>query len=78
LAERRLRLSKMKPGVDLEGSQMSPTPLSTDDLLRRIASMVGRLDASILNQPPMRPDHGYVSLVSIRPFSCFVSCSLRF
>ena len=47
-------------------------PLSTDDLLKRIAGMVGRLDASILNQPPMRPDHGYVSLVSVRPFFCFV------
>jgi hypothetical protein len=78
LAERRLRLSEMKLGVDLEGSRMSSTPLSTDDLLRRIADMVGRLDAGVLNQPPMRPDHGYVSLVSVRPFFCFVSCSLRF
>jgi hypothetical protein len=65
LAERQLRLSEMKPGVDLEGSRMSSTPLSTDDLLRRIAGTVGRLDAGVLNQPPMRPDHGYVSLVSV-------------
>jgi hypothetical protein len=78
LAERRLRLSEMKPGVDLEGSQMSSTPLSTDDLLRRKAGTVGRLDAGILNQPPMRPDHGYVSLVSVRPFFCFVPCFLCF
>jgi hypothetical protein len=77
LAERRLRLSEMKPGVDLEGSRMSSTPLSTDDLLRRIAGTVGRLDASVLNQPPMRPDHGYVSLVSVRPFFCFVPCFLH-
>jgi hypothetical protein len=56
---------------------MSSTPLSTDDLLRWIAGMVGRLDAGVLNQPPMRPDHGYVSLVSVRPFFCFVSCSLH-
>jgi hypothetical protein len=57
---------------------MSSTPLSTDDLLRRIADTIGRLDGSVLNQPPMRPDHGYVSLVSGRPFFYFVSCSLRF
>jgi hypothetical protein len=57
---------------------MSSTPLSTDDLLRRIAGMVGRLDVGVLNQPPMRPDHGYVSLVSFRPFFYFVSCSLCF
>jgi hypothetical protein len=49
LAERRLRLSKMKPGVNLEGSRTSSTPLSTDDLLRRIAGTVGRLDAGVLN-----------------------------
>jgi hypothetical protein len=78
LAERRLWLSKMKPGVDLEGSRMSSTPLSTDDLLRLVADTVGRLDAGVLNQPPMRPDHGYVSLVSVRPFFCFVRCFLRF
>jgi hypothetical protein len=48
---------------------MSSTPLSTDDLLRRIAGTVGRLDTGVLNQPPMRPDHGYVSLVSVRPSS---------
>jgi hypothetical protein len=40
---------------------MSSTPLSTDDLLRRVAGTVGRLDAGVLNQPSMHPDHGYVS-----------------
>jgi hypothetical protein len=45
LAERRLRLSNMKPGVDLEGSRISSTSLSADDLLRRVAGTVGRLDA---------------------------------
>jgi hypothetical protein len=77
LAERRLRLSEMKLRFDLEGSRMSSTPLSTDDLLRRVASTVGRLDAGVLDQPPMRPDHGYVSLVSVRPFFCFAPCFLR-
>jgi hypothetical protein len=57
---------------------MSSTPLSTDDLLRRIAGTVGRLDVGILNQPPTHPDHGYVSLVSVRPFFCFVPCFLHF
>jgi hypothetical protein len=77
LAERRLRLSEMKPGVDLEGSRMSSTSLSADDLLRRVAGTVGRLDAGVLSQPPMRPDHGYVSLVSVRPSFCFAPCFLR-
>jgi hypothetical protein len=68
LVERRLPLPEMKPGVDLEGSQMSSAPLSTDDLHRRIAGMVGRLDAGALNQPVMCPERGYVSLVSVRSF----------
>jgi hypothetical protein len=75
LAERRLRLAEMKPGVDLEGSRMSSTSLFADDLLKRVASTVGRLDAGALSQPAMRPDRGYVSLVSARSFFCFApSC----
>jgi hypothetical protein len=65
LAERRLRLSKMKPGVDLEGSRMSSTPLSADDLHKRVAGTVGRLDDGALSQPAMHPDRGYASLVSV-------------
>jgi hypothetical protein len=78
LVERRLRLSEMKPGVDLEGSRMSLTSLSADDLLRRVASTVGRLDAGVLSQPSMRPDHGYMSLVSVRSSFCFAPSFLRF
>jgi hypothetical protein len=78
LAERWLRLSEMKPGVDLEGSWMSSTSLSTDDLLRRVAGTVGRLDAGVLSQPSMRLDHGYVSLVSVRSFFCIALSFLRF
>jgi hypothetical protein len=75
LAERRLPLSEMKSGVDLEGSQMSLVPLSTDDLRRRIAGMVGRLDVGALTQPVMRPGCGYMSLVSVCSFSYFaLSC----
>jgi hypothetical protein len=51
LAERRLPLLEMMPGVDLEGSQMSSVSLSVDDLRRRVACTVGRLDAGALTQP---------------------------
>jgi hypothetical protein len=75
LAKQRLPLSEMKPGVDLEGSQMSSASLSADDLRRRVAGTVERLDAGALTQPVMRPERGYVSLVSVRSFSCFTpSC----
>jgi hypothetical protein len=76
LAERRLQLSEMKPGVDLEGSQMSSAAsLSADDLRRRVAGTVGRLDAGAVTQPVMHPERGYVSLVSVHSFSCFApSC----
>jgi hypothetical protein len=77
LVERWLPLSEMKPGVDLEGSWMSSTSLSTDDLLRRVAGTVGRLDAGVLSQPSMRPDHGHVSLVSVRSSFYFAPSFLR-
>jgi hypothetical protein len=73
LAEQRLPLSEMKPGVDLEGSQTSSASLSADDLRRRVAGTVGRLDAGALTQPVMRPERGYVSLVSVRSFSYLLS-----
>jgi hypothetical protein len=60
-------------GVDLEGSQTSSASLSADDLRRRVAGTVGRLDAGALTQPVMRPERGYVSLVSVRSFSYLVS-----
>jgi hypothetical protein len=76
LAERQLPLSEMKLGVDLEGSQMSSASLSAADLRRWVAGTVGRLDAGALTQPMMRPEHGYVSLVSVRSFSYFASSCL--
>jgi hypothetical protein len=72
LAERRLQLLEMKPGVDLEGLQTSSASLSADDLRRRVAGTVGRLDAGALTQPVMRPERGYVPLVSVRSFSYLV------
>jgi hypothetical protein len=73
LTERRLPLSEMMPGVDLEGSQMSLVSLFADDLHRRVAGTVGRLDAGALTQPLMRPERGCMSLVSVCSFSFLVS-----
>jgi hypothetical protein len=73
LTERRLLLSEMTPGVDLEGSQMSSVPLPADDLHRRVAGTVGRLDAGALTQLPMRPERECMSLVSVRSFFLYVS-----
>jgi hypothetical protein len=72
LTERRLLLLEMTPGVDLEGSQMSPVPLPADDLHRRVAATVGKLDADALTQPSMRPERGCISLVSVRSFFLLV------
>jgi hypothetical protein len=72
LAERRLPLSEMTPGVDLEGSQMSSVPLPADDLYRRVAGTVGKLDADALTQPSMRLERGCISLVSVRSFFLLV------
>jgi hypothetical protein len=72
LTERWLLLSEMTPGVDLEGSQMSSVPLPADDLHRRVAGTVGRLDAGDLTQPSMRPERGCISLMSVRSF--FLLC----
>jgi hypothetical protein len=66
----------MKPGVDSEDSRMSSTSLSADDLLKRVTSTVGRLDVGALSQPAMRPDRGYVSLVSVRSSFRFAPISL--
>jgi hypothetical protein len=73
LTERRLSLWEMTPGVDLEGLRMSSDPLPVDDLHRRVAGTVGKLDAGALSQPLMCPDHGCVSLVSVCPFFLLVS-----
>jgi hypothetical protein len=72
LTERWLPLWEMTPGVDLEGLQMSSVPLPADDLHRRVAGTVGKLDAGALTQLSMRPDRGCVSLVSVRSFFLLV------
>jgi hypothetical protein len=73
LTERRLPLWEMTPGVDLEGLRMSSDPLPVDDLHRRVADTVGKSDAGALSQLLMRPDHGCVSLVTVRSFFLLVS-----
>jgi hypothetical protein len=78
LTERRLPLWEMTPGVDLEGLQMSSDPLPTDDLHRRVADTVGKLEVGAFSQPSMRPDRGCVSLVSICSFFLLASDGPRF
>jgi hypothetical protein len=72
LTERQLPLSEMTSGVDLEGSQMSSVPLPADDLHRRVAGTVGKLNVGALTQPSMRPERGCISLVSVRSFFLLV------
>jgi hypothetical protein len=71
--DRRLLLSEMMPGVDLEGSQMSSILLSADDLHRRVAGTVGRLEICALTEPLMHPERGCMSLVSVHSFFFLVS-----
>jgi hypothetical protein len=52
---------------------MSSVSLSADDLRRRVAGTVGRLDTGALTHPLMCPERGCVSLVSVRSFSFLVS-----
>jgi hypothetical protein len=73
LAERRLPLWEMTPEADLEGSRMSSDPLPIDVLHERVAVALGKPDASAFSQPLMRPDHGCVTLVSVRSFFLLAS-----
>jgi hypothetical protein len=73
LTELRLPLWEMTPEADLEGLRMSLDPFPVDDLHRRVAVTLGKLDAGALSQPLMRPDRGCVSLVSVRPFFLLAS-----
>jgi hypothetical protein len=68
LAERRLPLWEMTPEADFKGSRMSSNPLPIDVLHGRVVVALGKPDASAFSQPLMRPDHGCVTLVSVRSF----------
>jgi hypothetical protein len=52
---------------------VSLVPLPADDLHRRVAGTVGRLDAGTLTQLPMCPERGCISLVSVCSFFFLVS-----
>jgi hypothetical protein len=52
---------------------MSSVPLPADDLHRWVAGTVGKLDAGALTQLLMHPEHGCMSLVSVRSFFLLVS-----
>jgi hypothetical protein len=73
LAERRLPLWEMTPEADLEGSRMSSDPLPIDVLHGRVPVALGKPDASAFSQPLMRPDHGCVTLLSVRSFLLLAS-----
>jgi hypothetical protein len=63
LADRRLRLDEMTPEACMESSRMASAALSTDEVLRRVKGTVGKADYSVVL--PMRPEQGYMSLVSL-------------
>jgi hypothetical protein len=62
LTEHRLHLENMTLGASVESSRIASAALSTNELLQRVKGTVGRVDYSTV--VPMRPEQGYVSLVS--------------
>jgi hypothetical protein len=62
LTNLRLRLNEMTPKDSVESSRMASATLLTDELLRRVKGTVGKVDYSVMVS--MRPEQGYVSLVS--------------
>jgi hypothetical protein len=53
---------------------MASTTLTTDDLLKRVKITVGKAGYTV--HVSLRPERGYVSLVSLR--SCLCSCPYFF
>lgn len=53
----------MTPEAEVESSRMSLATLTSDDLLKRVKGMVGKVDYSALAQVSMCPDRGYGSLI---------------
>lgn len=74
LTEHRLCLDEMLLEASVESSRMASTVLPTDELPRWVKGTVGKADYSIV--VPMRPDQGYVSLVSLRLLPLFLVLSL--
>ena len=65
---RRWRLFWMKPGEPIEGTWMSSSALSNEEILRRVGETVEvKLRGSNLTPIAMRPSRGFLSLVSHVP-----------
>jgi hypothetical protein len=62
LTERRFCLDEMTLEASVESSRTTSAALSTDELLWWVMGMVGKVDYTAVIS--MRPDQGYVSLVS--------------
>ena len=68
MAWRRRRLFEMKPGEPIEGTQMSSSALSDEEILRRVGETVdAKLRGGNLTPFAMRPSRGFLSLVSCVP-----------
>ena len=68
LMARRRRLFEMKPGEPIEGTRMSSSALSEEEILRRVGETVeAKLRGSNLTPIAMRPSRGFLSLVSRVP-----------
>jgi hypothetical protein len=71
---RHLRLDKKTPEASVESSRMASAALTTDDLLKRVKVTMGKAGYTV--HVSMRPERGYVSLVSLRSHLC--SCPYFF
>ena len=68
LMARRWRLFEMKPGEPIEGTRMSSSALSDEEILRRVGETVeAKLRGGNLTPIVMRPSRGFLSLVSRMP-----------
>ena len=64
----RRRLFEMKPGEPIEGTRMSSSALSDEEILRRVGETVeAKLRGGNLTPIAMRPSWGFLSLVSRVP-----------
>ena len=68
LMARRRRLFEMRPGQPIEGTRMSSSALSEEEILRRVGETVeAKLRGGNLTPIAMRPSRGFLSLVSHAP-----------
>ena len=79
LMERRLPIFELTPQAMAEGSRMSSVRLPLDAATQRAKSMVARFpsDPEDLWRIKMRPEKGYISLVSLA-FDCCQFCIVFF